>query len=137
MHFSSLADSLAASKNPLYVLHDELRAAGHPILDLVKGNVNEHGIVFPQEALREILREASDQSPSLQTRFAGPARSARGDFLLLRWHRIPAAQIVITPGTSVSYWYCFKLLAEPGTKSLRRNLPIRCSTTSPGSAASL
>lgn len=47
MHFSSLAESLAAPKNPLYILHDELRAAGHEILDLVKGNVNEHGIVYP------------------------------------------------------------------------------------------
>jgi aspartate/methionine/tyrosine aminotransferase len=31
---------------------------------------------------------------------------------------IPDSQIVLTPGTSVSYWYCFKLLAEPGDEIL-------------------
>jgi aspartate/methionine/tyrosine aminotransferase len=31
---------------------------------------------------------------------------------------VPPAQIVMTPGTSVSYWYCFKLLAEPGDEIL-------------------
>src|SRR5262245_61598872 len=60
MKFSSLADSLVSSKNPLYVLHEELTAAGRPVLDLVKGNVNEHGIVFPSEHLKEIFSVASD-----------------------------------------------------------------------------
>ena len=32
--------------------------------------------------------------------------------------KIPADQIVVTPGTSVSYWYCFKLLAEQGDEIL-------------------
>jgi aspartate/methionine/tyrosine aminotransferase len=32
--------------------------------------------------------------------------------------KLPPEQIVITPGTSVSYWYCFKLLAEPGDEIL-------------------
>ena len=117
MHFSSLAESLAAPKNPLYILHDQLRAAGHPILDLVKGNVNEHGMVFPQEALREILREASDQARVYKPDSLGQS-AAREAISAYYDARIPAAQIVVTPGTSVSYWYCFKLLAEPGDEIL-------------------
>ena len=117
MRFSSLAESLAASKNPLYVLHDELRAARHPVLDLVKGNVNEHGIVFPEEPLRKILAEASEFARVYRPDSFGQlvAREA-----ISRYYgsRIPASHFVVTPGTSVSYWYCFKLLAEPGDEIL-------------------
>jgi len=117
MHFSSLSESLAAPKNPLYMAHDELRAANHAILDLVKGNVNEHGIVYPEETLQLILQEASK-----------PARIYKPDSLGQRVSReaisryydgkISSRQFVLTPGTSVSYWYCFKLLAEPGDEIL-------------------
>src|SRR6185436_5123892 len=44
-----------------------------------------------------------------------PARKAISEYYN---ERIAADQIVITPGTSVSYWYCFKLLAEPGDEIL-------------------
>src|SRR6187431_2395862 len=99
MRFSSLSESLTASKNPLYVLHDELRADGQVILDLVKGNVNEHGMVYPQDALREILAEASDRArvykpDSFGQIVAREAISASYD------GRIPASQLVVTPGTS-------------------------------------
>jgi hypothetical protein len=117
MRFSSLSESLAAPKNPLYMAHDELRAANQSILDLVKGNVNEHGIVYPEPILREILQNASE-----------PARIYKPDSLgqplareaISRYYggNIAARQLVLTPGTSVSYWYCFKLLAEPGDEIL-------------------
>ena len=76
MRFSSLADSLTAQKNPLYILHDELRASGQPILDLVKGNVNEHGIVYPQDVLTQILQEAT-----ISARKGLAGRSRRDDQL--------------------------------------------------------
>ena len=117
MHFSSLSESLAASKNPLYILHDQLQAAGHKILDLVKGNVNEHGMLFPHEALREILREASDHARIYKPDSLGQS-AAREAISSYYGARIPASQIVVTPGTSVSYWYCFKLLAEQGDEIL-------------------
>jgi aspartate/methionine/tyrosine aminotransferase len=112
MRFSSLADSLTAPKNPLYLLHDELRAAGQPILDLVKGNVNEHGIVYPHDVLEEILRDATEHARVYKPDSLGQieARDAISGYYQ---NNIPATQIVITPGTSISYWYCFKLLAEP------------------------
>jgi len=117
MRFSSLTDSLASPKNPLYLAHDELRAASHSILDLVKGNVNEHGIVFPEDTLKNILQEASVLARVYKPDPLGqpPARAA-----VSRYYggAIPDSQIVLTPGTSVSYWYCFKLLAEPGDEIL-------------------
>ena len=117
MHFSSLADSLAAPKNPLYMAHDELRAADHAILDLVKGNVNEHGIVFPPDTLSAILKDASDLA---RVYHPDPLGQFRAREAISAWYdgRIPAAQFVLTPGTSVSYWYCFKLLAGEGDEIL-------------------
>jgi aspartate/methionine/tyrosine aminotransferase len=117
MHFSSLADSLTAPKNPLYLLHDELRAAGQPILDLVKGNVNEHGIIYPQDILDQALQDASARARVYKPDSLGQIE-ARAAISAYYQNRIPPTQIVITPGTSISYWYCFKLLAEPGDEIL-------------------
>jgi len=117
MRFSSLADSLAASKNPLYLLHDELRAAGQPILDLVKGNVNEHGIVYPQDILGQILQDSLGRARVYKPDSLGQIE-AREAISAYYQNRISSTQIIITPGTSISYWYCFKLLAEPGDEIL-------------------
>ena len=117
MRFSSLSESLAGSKNPLYVLHDELLRSGHTILDLVKGNVNEHGMVFPQETLREILANASELARVYKPESFGQPAARQAISAYYDGH-IPASQILVTPGTSVSYWYCFKLLAEPGDEIL-------------------
>jgi aspartate/methionine/tyrosine aminotransferase len=117
MRFSSLADSLTAPKNPLYLLHDELRAAGQPILDLVKGNVNEHGIVYPQDVLGQIVKDATASARVYKPDSLGQIE-AREAISAYYQNRIPTRQIVITPGTSISYWYCFKLLAETGDEIL-------------------
>jgi len=117
MHFSLVAESLAASKNPLYLLRDELNDGGRAVVDLVRGNVNEHGIVFPSDTLNAILQDAADSARVYRPDSFGqlPARRAISEYYN---ERIAADQIVITPGTSVSYWYCFKLLAEPGDEIL-------------------
>jgi len=117
MHFSLVAESLAASKNPLYVLRDELNHDGRTVIDLVRGNVNEHGIVFPPDVLNAILHDAAESSRIYRPDSFGqtPAREAVSAYYS---GLIPANQIVITPGTSVSYWYCFKLLAESGDEIL-------------------
>jgi aspartate/methionine/tyrosine aminotransferase len=117
MRFSSLVDSLTALKNPLYLLHDELRAAGQPILDLVKGNVNEHGIVYPQDVLGQILQDATGRARVYKPDSLGQIEAR--DAISAYYHsRIPSTRIVITPGSSISYWYCFKLLAEMGDEIL-------------------
>lgn len=117
MRFSSLTDTLTAPKNPLYMAHDELRAADHSILDLVKGNVNEHGIVFPEQALNGILQDAAQLARVYRPDSLGQP-SAREAISRYYGGAFREAQLVLTPGTSVSYWYCFKLLAEPGDEIL-------------------
>jgi aspartate/methionine/tyrosine aminotransferase len=116
--FSDFAANLGGPKNPLYQLHDELKETGTRVTDLVRGNVNEHGIVYPPEVLAEILREATAAATIYRPDSLGqrPAREA-----IARYYessRISADRIVITPGTCVSYWYCFKLLTESGDEVL-------------------
>jgi aspartate/methionine/tyrosine aminotransferase len=117
MHFSLVAESLAASKNPLYRLRDELNHDGSTVIDLVRGNVNEHGIVFPPDLLNTILHEAAESARVYRPDSFGQIQARDA---VARYYNggIPSHQIVMTPGTSVSYWYCFKLLAEPGDEIL-------------------
>src|SRR5215475_760800 len=60
MFFSELAGRLGGPKNPLYVLHDRLKSEGKKVVDLVRGNVNEHGIVYPVDVLKEILNGSTE-----------------------------------------------------------------------------
>jgi len=117
MHFSLVAESLAASKNPLYQLRDELSHNGSTVIDLVRGNVNEHGIVFPPDLFKTILDDAAESARVYRPDSFGqePARETVASYYN---GLVPSNQIVITPGTSVSYWYCFRLLAEPGDEIL-------------------
>src|SRR5579883_1119710 len=118
MFFSDFAANLGGPKNPLYVLHDRLKTEGTKVVDLVRGNVNEHGIVYPQDVLAEILKQAAEPARIYRPDSLGqrPARDA-----IARYYQglnVGSGQVLITPGTSVSYWYCFKLLAEHGDQIL-------------------
>src|SRR5579871_4562498 len=118
MFFSDFAANLGGPKNPLYVLHDRLKTEGTAVVDLVRGNVNEHGIVYPPEILAGILQNAAEACRVYRPDSLGqrPARET-----IARYYgglNIAPEHVLITPGTSVSYWYCFKLLAENGDEIL-------------------
>src|SRR4051794_5923617 len=118
MFFSEFAADPGGPKNPLYLLHDRLKNEGAQVTDLVRGNVNEHGIVYPAEILDRILKQAAEAARVYRPDSLGqaPARQAIAQYY--SGLAIPASQIVVTPGTSVSYWYCFKLLAGQGDEIL-------------------
>jgi alanine-synthesizing transaminase len=118
MFFSDFAANLGGAKNPLYVLHDRLKLEGGRIVDLVRGSVNEHGIFYPPDTLKEILERAAAAARVYRPDSLGqrPAREAIAGYY--RSLNISPDQIVLTPGTSVAYWYCFKLLAEQGDEIL-------------------
>jgi hypothetical protein len=118
--FSRVASRLHGETNPLYKLRGEIATAGHAIVDLTSGNVAEHGILFPQPLLEGILTEASRRSRIYQPNSFGqkPAREAVSRYYLAQGIEIPPEQILLTPGTSLSYWYCFKLLADEGDEIL-------------------
>jgi hypothetical protein len=118
MFFSELAGTLGGPKNPLYLLHERLKAKGKAVVDLVRGNVNEHGVVYPTEVLHQILKGAVEAASVYRPDSLGQ-RTARE--AIARYYQpltISPDHVVVTPGTSISYWYCFKLLAEQGDEIL-------------------
>ncbi|MBX9688406.1 MAG: pyridoxal phosphate-dependent aminotransferase [Candidatus Obscuribacterales bacterium] len=118
MRFSKLAVEFTGEQHPLYALLGRLKQQKQEVTDLVKGNVGEMGAVFPAELLDEILlsasRKASLYSPDP---YGQPkARKAIVDFYAPLEFR--EEQILLSPGSSISYFYCFKVLADPGDEIL-------------------
>jgi alanine-synthesizing transaminase len=118
--FSSIASKLHAESNALYRVRDELKNQGHRIEDLLSGNVNEHGLVFPQDLLEQILVRGARRCRVYHPDSFGQhdARDAVSEYYRRSACEISPESVVITPGTSISYWYCFKLLADEGDEIL-------------------
>ncbi len=118
--FSRNASRLHGETNPLYRLLGDLQSRGIPVSDLISGNVTEYGIVFPQDLLEEILARSLRECRVYRPDSFGQlrAREAISEFYRNHGVSVPAGQILLTPGTSISYWYCFKLLADDGDEIL-------------------
>jgi aspartate/methionine/tyrosine aminotransferase len=118
--FSRIASRLHAETNALYRLRDEMRSRGFTVRDLVSGNINEHGFVFPQDILEEIFAQASRECRIYRPDSLGraSAREAVSEYYRECGSPIDPQHVLITPGTSLSYWYCFKLLADEGEEIL-------------------
>ncbi len=118
--FSRVASRLHGETNPLYRLRDELKRSGHEILDMASGNVTEHGILFPQPLLEDILSASSRRTGIYRPDSFGqrPAREAVSRYYHEQGTVLPPEQILLTPGTSLAYWYGFKLLADEGDEIL-------------------
>lgn len=115
MRFSGLADEFPGTTNRLYQRVQALRDAGVDLIDLVRGSAHDAGIVFPDDALRGILDNARAAARVYRPDSLGQlvAREA-----VAAYERNSPERILITPGTSVSYWYVFRLLAETGAEIL-------------------
>ncbi len=120
MKFSDLAFDFVAEKNPLYELKAQKEAAKEPLTDLVRANLSEAGILFPQNLLSRIIAESLDKAAHYKPdTFGQPiARAAVSNFYAQQGELIDAENILLTPGTSISFLYCFKLLANPGDEIL-------------------
>ena len=118
--FSGVASRLPGTTNPLYRLRAQLEKQGERIVDLISGNVTEHGISFPQPLLEEILLAASRRSQVYRPDPFGQQGARKAVAAYYEAHGVPitSEQVLLTPGTSISYWYCFKLLANEGEEIL-------------------
>jgi len=118
--FSSLTKKLHGESNALYRLRDELKGQGHVLQDLISGNINEQGFLFPQDLLEEILVRRSRDCRIYRPDSFGQrsAREAIAAFYREKGHAIDPDCILITPGSTLSYWYCFRLLADDGDEIL-------------------
>jgi aspartate/methionine/tyrosine aminotransferase len=91
---------------------DERRQRGEAVFDFIQANPQEHGFEYPPELLSKILNEAIPRA-----RFYRP--DPRGQLAareaVAQYHgQVGHDQVVLTPGTSLAYWYVFRLLARPG-----------------------
>jgi aspartate/methionine/tyrosine aminotransferase len=118
--FSEITDRFRQPLNALYAERDRRLAKGRKVVDLVSGNVTEYGLGFPPELLKSILADAPTQAQVYRPDPLGQrvAREAISHCYHEQGLEIAPAHIVLTPGTSVSYWYAFKLLANPGDEIL-------------------
>jgi alanine-synthesizing transaminase len=118
--FSELTHHFSHPSNPLYALKNRLSQEGQLITDLTSGNVTQHGLQFPQDLLRAALVEGVAQSNVYAPNPFGLLRARES---ISRWYAAQNVtlfpeQLLLTPGTSLSYLYAFQLLTNPGDEVL-------------------
>jgi alanine-synthesizing transaminase len=120
MHFSKLGSHFAAPPNALYAERDRLQREGLPIVDLVSGQVQRHGLVFPQEILRDALVKGVERARIYEPHPLGQlaAREVISSFYQAERLTISPENILITPGTSLAYAYALRALADEGDEIL-------------------
>lgn len=114
--FSARTASFQKEINPLYQALARKKAAGEKVIDLICGN----DFFYPPDLLEAALREGKKQGGPYRPDPLGQpvAREAIHQYYLDAGLTIPSDQIVITPGTSLSYSDLFHLLADPGDEIL-------------------
>jgi aspartate/methionine/tyrosine aminotransferase len=120
LSFSRLAASFHTPTNPLYRERDAMLARGEPVVDLVSGNVTEQGLAYPQAVLEHILTDAARRASVYRPHPLGQpeARAAISAYYRAHGLEIPPEQILLTPGTSLAYWYAFSVFCDPGDEIL-------------------
>jgi aspartate/methionine/tyrosine aminotransferase len=118
--FSILTKKLHGESNALYKLREELKGQGRVIQDLISGNINDQGFLYPQDLLEEILVRGSRQCQIYRPDSFGQrcAREAVAEFYQAGGCSPDPDCVLITPGSSLSYWYCFRILADEGDEVL-------------------
>ena len=117
---SSIAQDFDAPTNRLYALKDLFLKEKRSFIDLVSGNVNIQGIRFPSSILSKALAGGLKQAAYYRPDPLGQkvARDAISRYYSKEMLKIPSDQIILTPGTSISYWYAFKVFANEGDEIL-------------------
>jgi aspartate/methionine/tyrosine aminotransferase len=106
---------MAMELNPIEQCCRRLAAEGRPPLKLFQGNPTLHGIHFPQDILQEAYARALEHpryDPDPKGLYA--AREAIAKLYAAEQWRIPPEHILLTSGTSESFFFLFSHLAQPG-----------------------
>jgi len=118
--FSGMVAQFSGTPNALTQAQARVRASGRPLIDLINGNPTQHGLQFPAPILESALHQAQAATAVYHPQPKGQlaARAAISAYYAAQGAPIAAEQILLTPGTSQSYWYLFQLLADPGQEIL-------------------
>ncbi len=118
MRFSDLTNEFPDSTNRLYTRLEELRHRRIEVVDLVRGRADDIGIGFPQEMLNAILSDASGLAREYRPDPLGQPAARNAIAKHYSNSALTPEHTLLTPGTSISYWYAFKLLCKPGDNVL-------------------
>ena len=120
MNFSRTALRFHGRMNPLYRERDDRIARGLRVTDLITGNVTENGLNYPTDLLRDIMSRATSATDVYKPNPLGRREAREAIAVLYRDAGIPVSpnRVILTPGTSVSYAYAFRLFADPGDEIL-------------------
>lgn len=100
----------------------ELVAQNRPVLRLFSGNPNEEGFVFPGAVLEENYRGYFDrQDYRPHSKGLPEARAAISGYYRDQGARVDPENLVLTAGTSESFFYLFNLLCGHGDNVLAPN----------------
>ncbi len=118
--FSGLVAQFSGAANALTQAQARVRASNRPLIDLINGNPTQHGLQFPAPILQTAWQEAQAAAAVYRPHPKGQAsaRAAISAYYATQNLPLDPEQIVLTPGTSQSYWYLFQLLADPGQEIL-------------------
>ena len=113
---------MTSAINKIEETYRELVAQGRPIVKLFSGNPNNEGFVFPSK----ILEDAYSRYFSVQEYHPHPkgllkARRAISHYYEGQGAGVDPENIILTAGTSESFFYLFSLLAKPGDNILAPN----------------
>jgi aspartate/methionine/tyrosine aminotransferase len=91
--------------------------SGSPIFDLISPNPAAEGFQFPHELLQAAFNHAIHAAAVYFPDALGrlDAREAVADY---HAEGATAADVLLTPGTSMAYWYCFRILAGSNAEVL-------------------
>lgn len=108
--------------NPVEQTYRDLLRQGRPVIKLFSGNPNEHGIHFPGEVLsQEYTRYFAQPGYRPDPKGDPAARLAIQEYYAAQGSTVAAENIILTSGTSESFFYIFSLIASPGDNILTPN----------------
>lgn len=117
---SSQLSDFSSVKNELYRLFDTLKGSGGEVIDLISGNLTQFSINFPKEILEKAgvkyFKNFKSYRPDLRGNLS--SRKSVVDYYRSRGSNLNPESVILTPGSSQSYFYLFKLLGNIGQEFL-------------------
>lgn len=109
-----------ATPNALTVAVAARRGAGHDVIDLAGASAHENGLGVSEARLAALATAAAERAARAHPDPRGQrdAREAVAAFYARRGLPTDAADIILTPGTSLAYLYLLRLLCNPGDEVL-------------------
>lgn len=108
--------------NSIEATYRELRRQGREVLKLFSGNPCDEGFIFPPEILKKSYNSYFDkQTYQPQAKGLLKAREAIVHYYAKQDIKVNPEHILLTSGTSESFFYLFSLLTKPGDNILTPN----------------